>query len=258
MLKADDITVAFGGVRAVDGVSLEVAEGELLGLVGPNGSGKTTFLNAVCGIVPARGSLTVAGSAVRLGRPTAARRAGVARVFQAPQVYGELSCLDNVLLSTSDRRWRGLAGAWPVRPLMWRHERLRWAKAMAALETVGIAGQATEPAARLSYGGQRLLELARALAGDPVVLLLDEPSAGLNDGETAELAALLSEVRAAGNTLVIVDHKIDFLDALCDRLVVLELGQVIARGRPDEVWRDERVISAYLGKSLEEPADAAD
>jgi ABC-type branched-subunit amino acid transport system ATPase component len=258
MLKADDITVAFGGVRAVDGVSLEVTEGELLGLVGPNGSGKTTFLNAVCGIVPARGSLTVAGSAVRLGRPTAARRAGVARVFQAPQVYGELSCLDNVLLSTSDRRWRGLAGAWPGRPLMWRHERLRWAKAMEALETVGIAGQATEPAARLSYGGQRLLELARALAGDPVVLLLDEPSAGLNDGETADLATLLGEVRAAGNTLVIVDHKIDFLDALCDRLVVLELGQVIARGRPDEVWRDERVISAYLGKSLEEPADAAD
>lgn len=258
MLKADDIVVAFGGVRAVDGVSLEVAEGELLGLVGPNGSGKTTFLNAVCGIVPAHGSLTVAGSAIRLGHPRAARRAGIARVFQAPQIYGELSCLDNVLLATSDRRWRGLAGALLGRPLMWRHERRRWAKAMEALGTVGLADHATDPALLLSYGRQRLLELARALAGDPAVLLLDEPSAGLNDVETAALATLLGEVRAAGNTLVIVDHKIDFLDALCDRLVVLELGQVIARGRPDEVWRDERVISAYLGTSFEEPADAAD
>jgi ABC-type branched-subunit amino acid transport system ATPase component len=254
MLTAQGITVAFGGVRAVDDVSLDVEPGELLGLVGPNGSGKTTLLNAVCGLVPARGTLTVAGSPVRLGRPAAARRAGVGRVFQAPQAYGELSCLDNVLLSTSDRAMRGLIGAWPARPMMWRHERGRWARAMEALELVGIADQATEPAAVLSYGGLRLLELARALAGDPKILLLDEPSAGLNDGETTSLAALLREVRAAGNTLVVVDHKIDFLDALCGRLVVLELGAVIARGRPDEVWRDSRVISAYLGGS----ADAAD
>jgi ABC-type branched-subunit amino acid transport system ATPase component len=254
MMKAQAITVTFGGVRAVDDVSLDVAPGELLGLVGPNGSGKTTLLNAVCGLVPARGTLTVAGSTVRLGRPSASRRAGIGRVFQAPQTYGELSCLDNVLLSTSDRALRGLAGAWPARPLMWRREHRRWARAMEALELVGIAGHATEPAERLSYGGLRLLELARALAGEPKVLLLDEPSAGLNDAETASLATLLREVRAAGNTLVVVDHKIDFLDALCDRLVVLELGRVIARGRPDEVWRDARVISAYLGGS----ADAAD
>jgi len=247
MLKAEQITVTFGGVRAVSDVSLAVPAGELLGLVGPNGSGKTTFLNAVCGIVPARGSLTVADRPVRLGRPNAACRAGIARVFQAPQTYGELSCLDNVLLATSDRRLLGLTGAWPARPAMWKRERARWAFAMSALETVGLESCALEPASLLSYGQQRLLELARALAGSPSILLLDEPSAGLNDAETAALAALLRAVRSAGNTLVVVDHKIDFLDALCDRLVVLELGRVIAAGPPDQVWRDDRVISAYLG-----------
>ncbi len=254
MLTAEQITVAFGGVRAVDDVSLEVADGELLGLVGPNGSGKTTLLNAVCGIVPASGSLTVAGRAVRLGRLGAARRAGLARVFQAPQTYGELSCLDNVLLAAPDPGLRGLAGAWLARPAMWRRERARWSAGLAALETVGLADRALEPSAALSYGQRRLLELARALAGRPAVLLLDEPSAGLNDAETASLAALLRSVRADGQTLVVVDHKIDFLDALCDRLVVLELGRVIARGTPAEVWADERVISAYLGV----PADAGD
>jgi branched-chain amino acid transport system ATP-binding protein len=254
MLHAEDITVTFGGVRAVDHVSLEVEAGSLLGLVGPNGSGKTTLLNAICGIVPASGSLTVTGQPVRLGRPAAARRAGIARVFQAPQVYGMLSCLDNVLLSSGDTGLRGLTGAWPLRPLMWRHEKSRWSCALEALETVGLAEHATAPAALLSYGQQRLLELARALAAEPAVLLLDEPSAGLNDAETVALAALLQRVQKTGNTLVVVDHKIDFLDQLCDRLVVLELGQVIARGTPAEVWRDERVISAYLGV----PADAAD
>jgi ABC-type branched-subunit amino acid transport system ATPase component len=254
VLTAEEVTVAFGGVRAVDRVSLEVAGRELLGLVGPNGSGKTTLLNAICGIVPASGSLTVCGRPVRLGRPGAARRAGIARVFQAPQTYAELSCVDNVLLATPDGALRGLTGAWPARPLMWRREKARWSCALAALDTVGLADRALEPAASLSYGQRRLLELARGLAGEPSVLLLDEPSAGLNDGETAALAGLLRQVRAGGTTLVVVDHKIDFLDALCDRLVVLELGRVIAQGVPAEVWRDERVISAYLGV----PADAGD
>lgn len=253
MLTAEGITVTFGGVRAVDDVGLDVDSAELIGLVGPNGSGKTTLLNAICGIVPARGRLTVAGQPVRLGRTSAARRAGIGRVFQAPQTYEDLSCLDNVLLSSSDRRMRGLAGAWLARPLMWRHEHRRWRRALDALELVGLADRATDPASLLTYGQRRLLELARATAGDPKVLLLDEPSAGLNDAETTALGTLLRDVRAAGNTVVVVDHKIDFLDSLCDRLVVLELGHVIAAGKPDEVWRDARVISAYLGVS----ADAA-
>jgi ABC-type branched-subunit amino acid transport system ATPase component len=254
MLTAEDITVGFGGVRAVEGVSLRVGRGELFGLIGPNGSGKTTFLNALCGIVPARGRLTVDGAEVRLGRPRLARRHGIGRIFQTPQVYDGLSCLDNVLLSSPDPALRGLTGAWPARPLMWRHERRRWAGAMEALARTGLAEHAAEPAGLLTYGQRRLLELARTLAGNPKVLLLDEPSAGLNDAETAAMATLLHEVRATGETLIVVDHKIDFLDTLCDRLVVLDLGRVIAQGTPDEVWRDDRVISAYLGV----PVDVVD
>jgi branched-chain amino acid transport system ATP-binding protein len=253
MLRAEEISVAFGGVRAVSSVSLELREDELLGLVGPNGSGKTTFLNAVCGVVAAKGSLTVDGAPVRLGRPRAAWRAGIARVFQAPQTFEALSCLENVLLSSSDTLYRGLTGAWLVRPLMWREERRRWARAMQALELVGLPHLATAPAAMLTYGQRRLLELARALAGDPKVLLLDEPSAGLNDAETAALGDRLTDVRSTGVALLLVDHKVDFIDLLCDRIVVLELGQVIAEGPPQEVWRDRRVMSAYLGV----PDDAA-
>jgi branched-chain amino acid transport system ATP-binding protein len=248
MLRADDITVSFGGVRAVDGVSLELGD-ELLGLVGPNGSGKTTFLNAVCGVAPATGRLTVDGADVALGRPRAAWRAGIARVFQAPQAFVELSCLENVLLTSSDTRHRGVTGAWLNRPGMWRHERTRWARAEAALQRVGLGELVLAPAALLSYGQRRLLELARALAGDPRVLLLDEPSAGLNDAETDDLAALLQAVRADGVALLLVDHKVDFLDVLCDRIVVLELGAVIAEGTPETVWQHERVINAYLGVS---------
>jgi branched-chain amino acid transport system ATP-binding protein len=253
MLTAEDITVTFGGVRAVSGVSLELGANELLGLVGPNGSGKTTFLNALCGVVAARGSLTVDGSSVPLGRPRAAWRAGIARVFQAPQTFEALSCLENVLLSSSDTSYRGLTGAWLVRPLMWRRERQRWTRAMSALDQVGLAHMASAPAALLTYGQRRLLELARAIDGDPKVLLLDEPSAGLNDAETGALGELLSEVRAGGIALLLVDHKVDFIDLLCDRIVVLELGQVIAEGPPQEVWRDQKVMSAYLGV----PDDAA-
>lgn len=254
MLTAENVTVSFGGVRAVDGVGLQVAEGELLGLIGPNGSGKTTFLNALCGIVQATGRLSVDGADVRLCRPHLARRAGIGRVFQTPQIYEGLSCLENVLLASPDPALRGLTGAWLVRPLMWSRERKRWSAAMEALALTGLAEYAAQEAALLTYGQRRLLELARTLAGEPKILLLDEPSAGLNDAETAALATLLNQVRSAGNTLVVVDHKIDFLDALCDRLVVLELGKVIARGTPDEVWRDDRVISAYLGV----PVDVVD
>jgi branched-chain amino acid transport system ATP-binding protein len=253
MLHAEDIKVTFGGLRAVDGVTLDLAGDELLGLVGPNGSGKTTFLNAVCGVVPAQGELSVDGQPVRLGRPRSAWDAGVARVFQAPQTFEELACIENVLLSSGDQRYRGITGAWCNRPAMWRHERDRWDAAADALELVGLADVARSKAKLLTYGQRRLLELARAVVGRPKVLLLDEPSAGLNDAETSELCDRLVAIRARGIAVLVVDHKVDFLDVVCDRIVVLELGRVIAEGPPDQVWNDSRVMSAYLGV----PADAA-
>jgi ABC-type branched-subunit amino acid transport system ATPase component len=232
---------------AVDGVSLELEPGEILGLVGPNGSGKSTFLNALCGLVPATGRVRVGDRDVALGKPGAIRRRGVLRTYQAPQTYGHLRCLDDVMLSATDRVGTGLFAAWFLRPVVWRHEATRRARALEALDRVGLGDLADAPVAGLAYGQRRLLELARAIAGDPAVLLLDEPSAGLNDAETEEIATLLRSVRDDGTSLLVVDHKVDFIVGISDRVVVLELGAVVAVGEPGTVFDDPRVIDAYLG-----------
>lgn len=245
-LQACDIEVHFGGVQAVAGVSLDVGD-ECVGVVGPNGSGKTTFLNALTGVVAAKGSLTIEGRPVRMGHPAKVCRAGVARMFQAPQVFSELTCLENVLLADADRRRGGLASAWLGRPLMLMTERVRWRNAWSTLERFGLADHAHSSPAELSYGNMRRLELGRALASRPRVLLLDEPSAGLNDAETEELAGLLQELRSESLAMVLIDHKIRFLNQVCDRMVVLDRGRVIARGTPGEVWAHAAVREAYLG-----------
>jgi ABC-type branched-subunit amino acid transport system ATPase component len=239
--------VDFGGVRAVDGVSVHVDRGEIVGVIGPNGSGKTTLLNAITGIVPARGALTVGGMPVRLGCPERSRRAGLVRTFQTPQPVRALTCVQNVLLATSDTRHRGLLAAWLLRPLMARVEHERQAGALAALDRVGLGERPERGADALTYGEQRLLDIARGIAAEPRVLMLDEPSAGLNSRETDALAVLLRDVAADGVALLVVDHKIDFVDALCDRITVLETGRVVAEGAPAAVWRDRRVMDAYLG-----------
>ena len=250
VLRAAAVRVAFGGVLACDGIDLAVASGQTIGLTGPNGSGKSTFLNALCGIVPASGSLEVHGEPVVLGHPEEIRRRGVGRTFQTPQNWAALSVLDNVLLGDDDRSSTGLFGAALGRRAMRQAEDARWRRAAAALDRVGLPRSlAHAPASSLAYGQQRRLELARAVVGGPAALLLDEPSAGLNAAETRWLGELLVSLRDEGTALVVVDHKVDFLDAIADRIVVLELGRVVAEGPPVEIWRDESVIAAYLGRA---------
>jgi branched-chain amino acid transport system ATP-binding protein len=251
VLVASGISVSFGGVRAVDDVTIGVNRNEILGLIGPNGSGKSTFLNAVTGVVPADGHLDVAGATVALGHPGDVRRAGVLRTYQTPQTYLELTCIENVLLSSADRQYSGIVSSTVLRPLMLRHERARWQRAAEALARVGLLDRAEQSAATLSYGQQRLLELARTIAGEPSVVLLDEPSAGLNAAETETLADHLRSLRSEGVSLLVVDHKIDFISNLCDRVVVLELGRLVAEGDPRGIWDDERVVNAYLGVAEE-------
>lgn len=247
VLEAADIRVSFGGVRAVDGVSLDLRDGEILGLVGPNGSGKTTFLNALVGVVPASGYLEVDGRPVPLGTPGRSRAVGVLRTYQAPQTYDHLSCIEDVLVATSDRRYTGILSSWFARPLVNRHERARWAVAVDALTRVGLGDMAELPAGRLTYGQRRLLEFARAIAAEPRVVLLDEPSAGLDVAETDQLASYIRGLRDEGVSVLVIDHKLDFITALCDRVAVLEQGRLVAVGDADTVFEDQRVVDAYLG-----------
>jgi branched-chain amino acid transport system ATP-binding protein len=256
VLAAEHITVSFGGVRAVSDVSLEVPDGKVVGLVGPNGSGKSTFLNAICGLVTAKGAVSWDGAPLRLNDPIAVRRSGILRTFQTPQVIPTLTCLENVVLADADRTATGLLSAILLRRRTHNADTARWRRAGAALQRVGLGGTANLRAAQLTYGQRRLLELARAVSAAGRLLLLDEPTAGLNEEETALFADLLLGLQAEGISLLVVDHKVDFLDRLCNHIVVLELGQVIAEGSPTQVWADERVIGAYLGVDPDETDDA--
>ena len=247
VVEAEDLSVSFGGVRAVDRVSITLHEHEILGLIGPNGSGKSTAVNAMTGVVPAAGSLRINGKAIRLGNAGQVRRAGVLRTYQTPQTFLHMSCIENVLLTTTDRKYTGIVSSIVLRPLMLKHERERWRHAAAALDRVGLLDRAEESAANLSYGQQRLLEVARAIAGDPKVIMLDEPSAGLNAAETEILAGHLRRMRQDGISLLVIDHKIDFITTLVDRVIVFELGNLVAEGDPRTIWQDHRVQNAYLG-----------
>lgn len=250
LLECVDLTVRFGGVAALDRLSLQVGDNEVVGLIGPNGSGKSTFLNGITGLVPASGQVRVKGSPVPLSRPGAIARHRVFRTYQTPQVARELTSLENVLVASPDQRHRGYFGAWLARPAMLKHDRRRWGRAAEALRTVGLIDKANVEAGALSYGEQRHLELARALCAEPVLLLMDEPAAGLSSAETKRLAELLNQVVGMGVSLLIIEHKIGFIESLCQRIVVLDVGRQIASGPPAEVWKDQAVISAYLGQAV--------
>ncbi|MBB6344769.1 ABC transporter ATP-binding protein [Nonomuraea muscovyensis] len=246
MLRVMDVSVAFGGVRALDGVSFEVPEGQVCGVIGPNGAGKTTLFDVVSGLRrPGAGRISVAGA--DLTGTSAVRRArlGVRRTFQRTQVFGRLTVAENVLAALD---WHGGGGGlaadlvgWPARR---RLERERGERVAEVLELCGLSGLRDVHAAALPVGRRRLVELARALADRPRLLLLDEPTSGLDAEQTARLREV---VAALDTTVLLVEHDMGFVMRACDRLVVLDLGRVIASGTPDEVRGDPVVRAAYLG-----------
>jgi branched-chain amino acid transport system ATP-binding protein len=236
VLRVDDISVSFGGVQALGGVSLDVDAGAVTGLIGPNGAGKTTLFNVVTGFQrPNRGRVMMDGREITALRPHTRARLGLGRTFQRLELFGSLSARENILVGIEARPGRA------------DHDRHRRRAADEILERVGLGTVADRQADTLSTGRARLVELGRALATRPKLLLLDEPSSGLDQAETDTLGRLLTALAGEGMAVLLVEHDVDLVMRVCDRVHVLDFGQIIAAGSPAEVQGDPRVQLAYLG-----------
>ena len=251
VLEARGVTKVFGGLTAVDGVDLEVGEREIVGLIGPNGAGKTTFFNCLTGMeTPTSGRISYRGRALS-AKPHRVTESGLARTFQNIRLFPNMTALENVLVGRHCRTSQGVLSALGRGPRYKREEAEGRARALELLEFVGMARHAETLARNLPYGDQRRLEIARALATDPGLLLLDEPTAGMNPQETASAMQLVRRIREQGLAIVVIEHDMRFIFSLCDRVAVLVQGQKLVEGTASEVQQDPRVVEAYLGK----PAD---
>lgn len=251
MLRVEGVTQIFGGLTALEDVGFSVAKGSITGVIGPNGAGKTTLFNIMTGIYNrTRGEIYLEGKRISGLPPERLAPLGLVRTFQNIELFGKMTVLENVMVGLHTKSRSGILSCALKLPASIKEERRIRQKAMEWLEFAGIAEYADQEAGNLPFGKGRLVEIARAMALEPKVVLMDEPAAGLNTRETADLSALIRRIREWGATVVLVEHDMELVMDICDAIVVLNLGKKLAEGTPREIQENREVVAAYLGEDL--------